>query len=333
MTGTRIAVVGASGLVGQELIKLIKGNPKTSTLQMDLYASQNYPEQGIKALASNWDELRKADFVFNMSSSEIAVELREKKSAKQVVIDNSSAFRLHPEVPLVVPEINAELLEAGPKYIANPNCTSILLCLPLQILKPLGLKRVIVSTYQAASGAGKEGLEELKKQSEGHDSGKYPVFGFPLNKNIMSHNTKVRAEGQVGAGYNEEEWKVIEETRKILQIRHLMISATCMRVPVERAHLETVTVDLEENVSLLEIRDLFFKAPGLKVVDNWEKNHFPMPIEAQNQNDVLVGRFHLDSSTDQTLHFILAGDQLLKGAALNALQIFQAYPKHFLEVS
>jgi aspartate-semialdehyde dehydrogenase len=324
----KLAVVGATGLVGQELLALLKSDPKTSALKIDLFASQNYPDQKVLALDENWERLREADVIFNMASSETAQALREKKNPQQIVIDNSSAFRMDPEVPLVVPEINSELLAAKPKYIANPNCTTILLTLPLQVLKPLGLKRVIVATYQSASGAGKEGLEELRRQASGDDGGDYPVFGFPLHQNILSHNSRVRPEGQVGSGYNEEEWKVIEETRKILQIRHLPVSATCMRVPTERAHVEAVTVDLEENISLAEIRDLFLKAPGIRVVDNWTKNHFPMPLEAQKQGDVLVGRLRLDSGSDQTLHFILAGDQLLKGAALNAYQIYLAYLKY-----
>jgi aspartate-semialdehyde dehydrogenase len=223
---TKLAIVGASGLVGQELLAIINKHPKKHLFQISLFASKDYPDQKILALDSNWNEIKKADFVFNMSSSEVAQQLRQKLNPEQVVIDNSSAFRLDPEVPLIVPEINAHLLKSKPNYIANPNCTTILLCLPLNRLKPLGLKRVIVSTYQSASGAGKEGLEELKRQVQGNDNGQYPVFGFPLHHNVMSHNTKIRNEGTIGAGYNEEEWKVIEETRKILQIRHLPISAT-----------------------------------------------------------------------------------------------------------
>jgi aspartate-semialdehyde dehydrogenase len=195
----------------------------------------------------------------------------------------------------------------------------------LNPLKAWGLSRVIVSTYQAASGAGIKGLEELDKQiqqiSRGEKPQGGPVFRYPLAGNVMSHNSPLRTEDTLGLGYNEEEWKVIEETRKILEIRSLPVSVTSMRVPVKRAHTEAVTVDLKQDPTLDELKQAFQNAEGLKWVQDFSTNHFPMPIEAENQNDVLVGRLRKDVTLGKTIHYILSGDQLLKGAAWNAVQI------------
>jgi aspartate-semialdehyde dehydrogenase len=209
--------------------------------------------------------------------------------------------------------------------IANPNCTTIILCLGLQALKCFGIERVTVATYQAASGAGIRGLEELQNQlrslGRGEALPKPEVFPFVLAGNVLSHNTPIRSESEVGAGHNEEEWKVIQETRKIMGSPGLPISVTCMRVGVYRAHTEAVSVDLAERVDLTGLRRAFASARGLKVVDDWNKNHFPMPLEAEGQDQVLVGRIRLDPTLPRTVHFLLSGDQIRKGAATNAVQI------------
>ncbi|MBS1985220.1 MAG: aspartate-semialdehyde dehydrogenase [Bdellovibrionales bacterium] len=322
-----IALVGATGLVGLELRQLLAQAPLAGNPEIRLFASQARPQDKVYALDSSAKELGECDFILNMATSEIGQQLREGMTRAQVLIDNSSAFRMDPDVPLVVPEVNGAMLEAPYSVIANPNCTTILLCLALNALKDIGLQRVIVATYQAASGAGIKGLEELDAQLKAAGTGaplpKPEVFPYPLMLNVLSHNTPLREEGRLGAGYNEEEGKVIEETRKILGISHLPVSATCMRVPVRRAHTEAVTVDLKREVTLDELRKLMAAAPGLKVVDEPALNHFPMPLEAEGVDEVLVGRMRRDVALPRTVHFVISGDQLRKGAALNALQILR----------
>ena len=322
-----IAIVGATGLVGLELRRYLSESSDPVEKSALLFASQARPEEKILALDSSWAQLAKCHYIINAASDETAVQIRERLKDDQVLIDNSSAFRLDPDIPLIVPEVNGAQLEAMSPVVANPNCTTIILVLALNALKDIGISRVTVSTYQAASGAGIKGLEELDAQLQAVGQGKTPpkpeVFPYPLLLNVLSHNTAIREEGRLGAGYNEEECKVMEETRKIIGISHLPISATCIRVPVRRAHTEAVTVDIKKESTLEEIRQAFASAPGLKVVDDASINHFPMPIEAELCDEVLVGRIRKDPILPKTIHFMLSGDQLRKGAALNALQILR----------
>jgi len=331
-----VSVVGATGAVGQEIrtqLELLKNENKN--LKLQYFASRKRErDPEIKELSfegqQGWGDLSKSQYILNASFSELALKIRQ-KCLNSILIDNTSAFRAFEDIPLVVPEVNAKCInvEDG-QVVANPNCTAILLCMVLNLLKPKGLERVIVSTYQAASGAGIKGLEELKEQNinDKHEKPleKKDVFGFPLMGNIISHNSAIILDGEE-AGLNGEEQKVMSETRKILALKDLDIVATCMRVPVLRAHLETVTVDLENEVSVDEFRNMINEAPGLSLIDDREKNYFPMPLEAQNQDDVLVGRIRQDPKRKKTIHFILSGDQIRKGAATNAVQIFQ----HFLD--
>lgn len=320
-----VAVVGATGLVGIEMLKILNEPEYKGRYKPVLFASTARPEQGVLELKANVKQLQKCAYVLNGATSEVAEFLAENLVPGQVLIDNSSRYRMDPGVPLVVPEINGDLLKSAPSIVANPNCTAILLCLTLAPFKEAGLARVVVSTYQAASGAGIKALEELEAQlkalGRGEPLPRPEVFPFVLAGNVISHNTPVRADDVAGAGYNEEEWKVIEETRKILNIRHLPISASCMRVPVRRAHTETVTVDLKEELPLSEFTRLMSQAKGVTVVNEPTKNHFPMPLEAENENLVRVGRMRKDASLGKTYHYMLAGDQIRKGAALNAIQI------------
>jgi len=232
----KVAIVGATGLVGFEMRKLLFPEVAKGRFELFLFASQERPSDGILSLSKSMMELGQCDYILNASSNEVALELKSGLRQAQVLIDNSSAFRMDPQVPLVVPEVNAAVLESLPQVVANPNCTTILLCVALEALRPAGLGRVIVSTYQAASGAGIKGLEEMEKhlkaQAEGRPLPQSEVFPFTLAGNVMSHNTSIRSEDVAGSGYNEEEWKVIEETRKILSMLSLPLTATCMRVPV-----------------------------------------------------------------------------------------------------
>lgn len=325
----RVAVVGATGLVGQEFIKIFQSDPELGDLELLKFASSTREDAQVMSLKDHGDELARCKYIINAASAEVAVEIREQLKPSQVLIDNSSAFRMDPEVPLVIPEVNAAVLQAEPHVIANPNCTTILLCMVLAGLKPWGLLRVIVSTYQAASGAGLQALEELDAQIKatalGQEIPKPQAFPFPLVSNVMSHNSKIREDTLVGLGFNDEEWKVIEETRKILDLRALQVSATCMRVPVRRAHTESVTIDLKKEITLEEWQEVLLRSPGIRLVNNVKQNHFPMPIEAENQDHVLVGRIRIDSMLPKTVHCILCGDQIRKGAATNALQILKLY--------
>jgi aspartate-semialdehyde dehydrogenase len=239
------------------------------------------------------------------------------------MIDNSSAFRMRSDVPLVVPEINAGDLAKHAGIIAVPNCSAIILGVALWPLhQAAGIARIIVSTYQSASGAGAQAMEELERQVRAFAAGQpleRSVFPHQIAFNVFSHNTAIAENG-----YNEEENKMVEETRKIFHEPELPIVATCVRVPVLRAHSESIVIETKQPLSPEEARAILAKAPGVKLVDDAENNHFPMPIEATGQHDVLVGRIRRDLSHPRGLALFVAGDQLLKGAAWNAVQILES---------
>ncbi len=266
-------------------------------------------------------------------------------AAGATVVDNSSAFRMDPEVPLVVPEINGGLIggtpglaglagspgsarpDSGARIIANPNCSTIILVTALNPLRrAFGIERLVVSTYQAASGAGDAAMRELTDQSRAVLAGDAPspeVFAEPCAFNVFSHDTPVDA----GTGRNVEEQKVIDETRKIFDQADLKMSVTCVRVPVMRAHAESVNVTLGTAAAEAQVREALEAAPGVTIVDDRAANDFPTSLKASGGNDVLVGRIRPDESqgTDHDawrgFDLFIAGDQLRKGAALNALQI------------
>jgi aspartate-semialdehyde dehydrogenase len=244
-------------------------------------------------------------------------------SAGAVVIDNSSAFRMDAEVPLVVPEINGGELSRHRGIIANPNCAAIISIVPLwPIHRRNRIRRLIVTTYQAASGAGAAAMEELREATRAHLEGReyrHTVLPHPYAFNVFSHNTRI----DPATGYNEEEIKVINETRKIFADPAMRVTATCVRVPVLRAHCVALNFECERPVNPAEIRELLGDAPGVKVIDDAANNYFPMPKDASGQDDILVGRIRQDLSdpSGRSIALFCAGDQLLKGAALNAVQI------------
>jgi aspartate-semialdehyde dehydrogenase len=243
--------------------------------------------------------------------------------AGAVVVDNSSFFRMNNDVPLVVPEINAGAMLKHSGIIANPNCVAIVTATPLWPLhQKRRIKRITMSTYQAASGAGAAAMEELSESTRAHLEGRAftpKVLPHPYAFNVFSHNTKVDPE----TGYNEEETKVMQETRKIFGEPDLRVTATCVRVPVLRAHCIALNIECEEPLSVAEARAILAAAPGVRLVDDMERNYFPMPHDASGKDEVLVGRIRRDVSdpTGRTLALFVAGDQLRKGAALNAVQI------------
>jgi aspartate-semialdehyde dehydrogenase len=241
-------------------------------------------------------------------------------AAGALVIDNSSAFRLDADVPLVVPEVNPEAAFAHRGILANPNCTTILLSValaPLAARRPL--RRVVVSTYQSASGAGARAMEELRVLSRTVLEGGTPVsevLPHSLAFNLFLHNSPLQPNG-----YCEEELKMLHETRKILDLPDLRLSATCVRVPVLRAHSEAVNLEFEEPFPVEEARRILAAAPGVELIDDWQAQRFPMPTDVTGRDPVAVGRIRQDLSEPCALELWLCGDQIRKGAALNAIQI------------
>ncbi len=323
----RLAILGATGAVGTEILELLieRRFPLSS---LKLLAS---PRSAGKTLTFGGETLE-IEAVNENSFQDVDIVLASaggstsKAWAKTIVesgatmIDNSSAFRMDAGVPLVVPEINPESAAAHRGIIANPNCTTILLGVaiwPLHRVQPI--KRVVVSTYQSASGAGARAMEEVKTQAGAILQGSAPPtesFPYPLAFNLFPHNTPINE-----AGYCEEEMKMVNETRKIFNEPALKLSATCVRVPVLRAHSEAVNLEFDRPFDPALARELIQKAPGVKLVEDWQKNYFPMPIDATGQDDVLVGRIRRDLSHENGLELWLCGDQIRKGAALNAVQI------------
>src|SRR5207302_6409384 len=239
------------------------------------------------------------------------------------VIDNSSAFRMDPGVPLVIPEINPEAIAGHKGIIANPNCSTIIGIVPLwPIHKKNRIRRLIAATYQAASGGGAAAMNELVESTRAHlerRQYKNTVLPYPYAFNLFSHNSKV----DPVTGYNEEETKVIRETHKIFGDPDIRVSATCVRVPVLRAHCVAINFECERPITPAQVRDIVLAAPGVKLVDDPERNYFPMPKDASGQDPILVGRIRQDLSdpSGRSIALFVAGDQLLKGAALNAVQI------------
>ncbi len=330
MNSYRIAVVGATGAVGKEILRTLEDRkfpvgllrPLASSRSLGKtveFAGKKLPIEELRASA-----FEGIDYALFSAGATRSREFAEAcKKAGAVMIDNSSAFRMKPDVPLVVPEINAGDLKNHHGIISVPNCSAIIMGVPLWPLHQAAhIERIIVSTYQSASGAGAQAMAELETQARAFAKGeslKKEIFPHQIAFNVFSHNTAIAENG-----YNEEENKVIEETRKIFHEPKLPIVATCIRVPVLRAHSESIVIETRRKLSPEEAREILSKAPGVKVVDSREKNHFPMPLEASGQYDVLVGRIRQDLSHPHGLALFVSGDQLLKGAAWNAVQILEA---------
>jgi aspartate-semialdehyde dehydrogenase len=324
----RIAVVGATGAVGMELLKLLEREPfpiaEVHALASAKSAGAALPFKGSTLTVQDLEsfDFHKADIAFFSAGAARSKSFGPKAvECGCVVIDNSSAFRMDPSVPLIVPEINGHVIGPGDRYIANPNCSAIIMLMAVAPLRKLGaIDRLIVCTYQSASGAGATAMEELLQQTREFLDGEAltrRVFPHPYAFNLFSHNTPIDEDG-----LNEEERKVIEESRKILGDADLRINVTCVRVPVLRAHSEAIIVEFVGPAPSLEsVREAYASAPGVKMVDDAANNHFPMPLEASGIHEVLVGRIRHDPSSPHGLCLFVSGDQLLKGAALNAVQI------------
>ncbi len=323
----RVAILGATGAVGTELMELLASRD-FPLAELKLFASARsagttlpFKGETLKVETVDDDSFKHIDLVLASAGGSTSKALAPKAvAAGAVVVDNSSAFRMDPQVPLVVPEVNPEAAAQHRGIIANPNCTTILMNVavwPLHQVQPV--KRIVAATYQSASGAGARAMEEVKVQSREILDGKEPqphIFPYPLAFNLFPHNSPM-----TDVGYCEEELKMINETRKIFNDPNIRITATCVRVPVLRAHSEAINLEFAEPFSVAKAREILQQAPGVKLVEDWEKNYFPMPMEASGRDEVLVGRIRQDLSHDCGLELWLSGDQIRKGAALNAVQI------------
>ena len=322
-----VAILGATGAVGQELLNLL-AEREFPLKNLKLLASPRsagskiaFKGQEITVEAVGEDSFEDIDIVLASAGGSTSKAWAKKAvAAGAVVIDNSSAFRMDDDVPLIVPEINPEAAIDHQGIIANPNCTTILMGVaiyPLHRVQPI--KRVVVATYQSASGAGARAMEEAQTQARDILDGKEPqaeVLPYPIAFNLFPHNSPLNDKG-----YCEEEMKMVNETRKIFNAPEIRVSATCVRVPILRAHSETINLEFDRPFEVAKARDVIAAAPGVKLVEDWQSNYFPMPIDATGQDPVLVGRIRQDISHPCGLELWLCGDQIRKGAALNAVQI------------
>lgn len=323
----RVAILGATGAVGTELLSLLEerrfplaglkllASPRSAG-QTLMFQGESLPVEAVGDRAFDNVDIVLAS-AGGSTSKTWAPQIVE---AGAVMIDNSSAFRMHPTVPLVVPEVNPGAAAEHSGIIANPNCTTILMNVavyPLHQVQPV--QRIVAATYQSASGAGARAMEEVRLQSQAILDGKAPVpevLPYPLAFNLFPHNSPMTENG-----YCEEEMKMVNETRKIFDEPGLRISATCVRVPVLRAHSEAINLEFAAPFSPEQARQVLAQAPGVKLVEDWQANYFPMPIDATGRDEVLVGRIRQDISHSNGLELWICGDQIRKGAALNAVQI------------
>ena len=322
-----VAVLGASGAVGQELLLLL-AERRFPVARLTLLASPRSAGQQVEWNGQTLtiepvtaEAFTGVDVVLASAGGSVSKQWAPVAAAAgAVVIDNSSAFRMDGEVPLVVPEVNPHAAFHHNGVIANPNCTTILMTLALAPLAARrSLRRVVVSTYQSASGAGARAMDELAQLSRTVLDGGTPqssVLPHSLAFNLFLHNSPLQ-----NNGYCEEELKMLNETRKIMGLPDLRVSATCVRVPVLRAHSEAINIEFNEPFPVEEARALLSKAPGVELIEDFNANRFPMPTDVTGRDAVAVGRIRQDLSEPNALELWLCGDQIRKGAALNAIQI------------
>ena len=338
----RVAILGATGAVGQEFLNLIEER-KFPFAELRLLASSRSAGKKIafmgreytvqEATADSFEGIDIALFAGGSASKEFAPYAVK---AGAVVIDNSSAFRMDPAVPLVVPEVNPEAISQHKGIIANPNCSTIIMVMGLKPLYDLAkIRRIVVSTYQAVSGAGKEGMAELEEQVAALSSGKEPAANILPVGSLPKHyqiafNLIPQIDVFMDNLYTKEEMKMIDETKKIIGDDALRITATTVRVPIYRSHAESVNVEFESEISLDAARQALAAFPGVILHDNPAEQEYPMPLFTSGRTDVEIGRLRRDESTDHALNFWICGDQIRKGAALNALQIAEYMIAHEL---
>lgn len=336
----RVAIVGATGVVGQTLLKVL-GERSFPAQEIRLLASarsvgktMEFRGEKLTIAEATPESFSGVDYAFFCASGEVARQLAPEAVARgAVVIDNSSAYRMDDSVPLIVPEINAKDINLHKGIIANPNCSTIIMVVALKpIYDAAGIKRIVVSTYQAASGAGIEAVEELKQQVESFVAGKpmqasiLPSAGdkkhYPLAFNVIPQVDLFDSDG-----YTKEEWKMVYETRKIFGDSSIMVSPTTVRVPVMWCHSESINVETHKPLKPCEARKLLHAAPGVIVVDAVDQQLYPMPLDYAERDEVFVGRIRGDISNSNALNLWVVGNQLRKGAATNAIQIAEVMVK------
>ena len=320
----KVAIVGATGLVGRTVLKVLE-EKKFKNVEYYLFCSKKSANTKINFLNTTYitQELTTNSFDLHFDYAIFCAGGETSKnyapiavSKGTVVIDNSSIFRMDENVPLIVPEVNSEKILNNNGIIANPNCSTIQAVLPLKALdNKYGIKRIVYSTYQAVSGAGRSGIEDLLSKYAGEDLKKFP---YSIYNNCIPHIDVFMEDG-----YTKEEHKMINETRKILNKPNLPITATAVRVPVENCHGESINVELENDFDLYDVKLLFQNFPNLIVVDNPDKNYYPLASKANGNDEVFVGRIRRDFSVKNGINFWVVADNLRKGAATNAVQILE----------
>ncbi len=325
-----VAVCGATGAVGQEMIKVLEQRDFPADdvilLASAKSAGKIVPFKGASLVVKEMTpgSFEGVDIALFSAGAGVSKQFRQAATeAGAVMIDNSSAFRMEPDVPLVVPEVNPDDLSWHSGVIANPNCSTIQMVVALKPLQDVApIKRVVVSTYQAASGAGAKAMDELYEQSRQF------LEGEELTVDAFAHQIAFNAIPQIDIfledGSTKEEWKMVAETKKIMGDETIQVAATCVRVPVLRCHGESINVEFDRPITVEQARSAFAQAQGLTVLDNPEENIYPMPGLLQGTDDTYVGRLRIDPTVDNGLAFWCVADQIRKGAALNAVQIAEA---------
>ena len=318
-----VAVVGATGLVGSKMLQVLEERAFPVTELLPVASSRSWGKkvrfQGKEWTVMSADEAiaRKPALAIFSAGGAASAELAPRFAAIGCyVVDNSSCWRMDPSVPLVVPEINADALRKDSYIIANPNCSTIQMVLPLATLhKAYGIKRIVVSTYQSVTGAGQKGIEQLEAEREGGSGSKFP---HRIDMNVLPH-----IDSFLPDGYTKEEMKMVNETRKILSDDTIAVSATTVRVPVKGGHSESVNVEFRKPYDLAQARELMASMPGVVIQDDPSQNLYPMPITAWEKDEVFVGRIRRDPSVENGLNLWCVSDNIRKGAATNAVQIAQ----------
>ena len=323
-----VAIVGATGLVGQTFLKVLKER-NFPVEKLYLYASAKSAGKTVNFVGKDYtvielkDENIKDDIDVALFSAggDMSKEYAPKFKAKgAIVVDNSSAWRMEKDIPLVVPEANPEALDGHNGIIANPNCSTIQVMPVLKVLADkYGLKRIVYSTYQAVAGSGQKGIDDLEANLKGEPSKNYP---HQIAFNLLPH-----IDSFLDNGYTKEEMKMVEETRKILGLPDLKVTATCVRVPVKMGHAVSVNVELEKSFDLKDVFKAFEEKEGVVVKDDVSKNVYPMPIEAEDTDEVYVGRIRRDESVENGLNLWVVADNIRKGAATNTIQIAETLIK------
>ena len=327
----KLAIVGVTGLVGRTMVKVLEERLGDEVQYIPVASSRSVgknvtiSKQQLKIISVEDAIALSPHIAIFSAGSEISLQTAPLFAEKGTfVIDNSSAWRMYPDIPLTVPEVNGNNLTEENKIIANPNCSTIQLVMALAPLhKRYGIKRLVISTYQSVTGTGVKAVEQLQQERKGIEVEK--VYPHPIDLNVLPHGGTFDNEGNTS-----EELKLVNETRKILGDNTIQITATVVRVPVFGGHSEAVNVELKEDFDLKDIRSLLQAMPGVAVIDNPARNEYPMPIHAQGKDEVFVGRIRRDLSQANSLNMWIVSDNLRKGAATNAVQIAELIRERFL---